>query len=347
MAPMARNYAPDFIPNETNAAYYARRVEHVGLVISEASFIDHPVSSGHKGQPAIFGGALDGYKKVITAVHAVGGKMFCQLWHMGPERPDGGIPNPELPAVSPSGLRDTDKPHGVALSLQDIKEVQQSYVRAAVDAKAIGFDGIEIHGAHGYLIHSFISQRTNKRNDQYGGSFENRLRFGVELLEMVRDAVGPRYPISFRTSQWSNLDYGGKIFDSPKDIEIAAKRWSEAGADIFHCSTRRFWEPEFPDSELNLAGWFKALSDQTVIGVGSVGLSTDFTRMRAKQVDQDASFNAEANLEALVERIEKREFDLIAVGRAHITNPDWAAKVRRGDLASIKPFDVKDLKGLV
>ena len=117
MAPMARNYAPDFIPNETNAAYYARRAEHVGLVISEASFIDHPVSSGHKGQPAIFGGALDGYKKVITAVHAVGGKMFCQLWHMGPERPDGGIPNPELPAVSPSGLRDTDKPHGVALSL--------------------------------------------------------------------------------------------------------------------------------------------------------------------------------------------------------------------------------------
>lgn len=343
MAPMARNHAPDFIMNDNNAAYYSRRARHgVGLIMTEACFIDHPVANAYKKQPRIFGDdAFAGHQKITEDVHAADGKIFCQLWHMGPERHDGGIPNPELPSISPSGLLIPGVPRGRAMTLQDIQEVQDSYARAAAYAKKAGYDGVEIHGAHGYMIDSFLWEGTNRRTDEYGGAFANRIRFAVEVIEKVRAVVGPDFPISFRTSQWKNSDYEAKTYNTASDLELALRAFVDAGVDILHCSTRRFWEPEFEGSELNLAGWAKKLSGKPTISVGSVNLEGDVNADHDKQqglLGLSKSHVAN-NLELLVERMNRGEFDMIAVGRALIANPDWAEKAKAGLWDQMKPFN--------
>ncbi len=350
MAPMARNYAPDFVPDERIAAYYARRAEHgVALIITEASFIDHPVANGHRGTPAIFGeAALAGYRAVVERVHAYDGKIFCQLWHMGAERPDGGVPHPELPSVSPSGLFAPGTPRGEALDLAGIAEVQASYARAAVDARRVGFDGVEIHGAHGYLIDAFLSDATNRRTDAYGGSFEKRLRFAVEVIEQVRAAVGDDYPISFRTSQWKSQDYGAKIYRNPQELEIALTAFARAGVDIIHCSTRRFWEPEFDGSDLSLAAWARRVSGLPTIAVGSVTLNGDFTQFDTFGIGPRGMAGARptANIDRVEQALERGDFDMIAIGRALLANPDWLTKVRAGRFSDIAAFSRDHVKTL-
>lgn len=350
MAPMARNYAPNFVPDEKLAAYYARRAEHgVGLIITEASFIDHPVANGYKGAPAIFGEeALAGYQTVVERVHAHRGKIFCQLWHMGAERPDGGIPNPELPSVSPSGILAPGIHRGKALDLAEIAEVQASYARAAANARRVGFDGVEIHGAHGYLIDAFLSEATNRRTDAYGGSFEKRLRFAVEVIEQVREAVGEDFPISFRTSQWKSQDYGAKIYHGPGELETALSAFVQAGIDIIHCSTRRFWEPEFEGSDLSLAAWSRKVSGKPVIAVGSVTLHGDFTQFETQGIGPRgmAGSRPTANLDRVEQALERGDFDLIAVGRAMLANPDWLTRVRASEVSQIAAFSRDHIKVL-
>jgi 2,4-dienoyl-CoA reductase-like NADH-dependent reductase (Old Yellow Enzyme family) len=350
MAPMARNYAPNFIPDEKLAAYYARRAEHgVGLIITEASFIDHPVANGYKGTPAIFGEeALAGYRTVVERVHDHSAKIFCQLWHMGAERPVGGIPNSELPSVSPSGILTPEVQRGKALNLAEIAEVQASFARAAANAKGVGFDGVEIHGAHGYLIDSFLSEVTNQRTDAYGGSFDKRLRFAVEVIEQVRQAVGEDFPISFRTSQWKSQDYGAKIYRTPGELEAALSAFVRAGVDIIHCSTRRFWEPEFEGSDLSLAAWSRKVSGKPVIAVGSVTLHDDFTKFEQRGIGLRGMAKARptGNLDRVEQALERGDFDLIAVGRAMLANPDWLAKVKAGLASEITAFSPDHIKVL-
>lgn len=350
MAPMARNYAPSFVPGEGLAAYYARRAEHgVGLIITEASFIDHPVANGHKGTPAIFGEeALAGYRAVVERVHAHGGKIFCQLWHMGGERPEGGVPNPDLPSVSPSGLLAPGVSRGRALDLAEIPDVQASYARAAANAKRVGFDGVELHGAHGYLIDAFLWEGTNRRTDCYGGSFENRLRFAVEVIEQVRAAVGDDFPISFRTSQWKSQDYNATIYREPEELGTALSAFVRAGVDIIHCSTRRFWEPAFEGSDLSLAAWSRRLSGTPVIAVGSVTLQGDLFQVEGEGAGLRglAGSRPTANLDQVEQALERGDFDLIAVGRAMLANPDWLTKVRAGEASQIAAFSRDHIKVL-
>ncbi|MBQ75845.1 MAG: 12-oxophytodienoate reductase [Gammaproteobacteria bacterium] len=351
MAPMARNYSPDYAPDKNVAEYYARRASGgAGLIISEANFIDHPVANGYKKQPAIHGQKpLEGHKEVTRMVHEENGKIFCQLWHMGAERPVGGIPNPDLPALSASGYRDVESINGRALELEEIPEVQASYARAAANAKEVGYDGVEIHGAHGYLIDGFLWEVTNRRTDAYGGTFEKQLRFAIETIEQVRDAVGADFPISFRTSQWKSLDFNAKTYKTPQELEIALNAFIDAGVDIIHTSTRRFWEPEFEGSNLNLAGWAKKLTGIPSISVGSVGLAGDSQKKQSRKNKGLASMagsQATNNLEEVIERMEQGEFDMIAVGRALLSNWDWPNMVREGRLHQARPFEGEHLKVL-
>jgi 2,4-dienoyl-CoA reductase-like NADH-dependent reductase (Old Yellow Enzyme family) len=282
-------------------------------------------------------------------VHAANGKIFCQLWHMGPERPTPAVPHPEALPVSPSGFLRPGKPYGVALDKAGIREVIASFARAARDSKRVGFDGVEIHGAHGYLVDSFLSEVTNQRTDEYGGSLEKRLRFAVETIEAIRGEVGDDFPISFRTSQWKSQDYGARIYRDPRELEISLAAFAKAGVDIIHSSTRRFWEPEFEGSPLCLAGWVKQVSDLCSIAVGSVTLNCDFTTVDesdAKGLGRLANARPTANVDAVVERLGKGEFDMIAVGRAMLSNPDWLDKVIAGKETEINPFTKSDLKVL-
>jgi len=345
MAPMTRNFSPNGVPGENVVAYYRRRAEAgVGLIITEGTTVNHPAASGYPDVPTFHGvDALAGWKKVVDAVHEAGGVIFPQLWHVGSVRKDGAEPDPSVPGYSPSGLFAPGKPSGRAMSKEDIDDVVTAFADAAQDAKALGFDGVEIHGAHGYLLDQFLWEGTNQRDDEYGGSMENRLRFVVEIVAAIRYRVGPEFPIMLRFSQWKQQDYGAKLVHSPEQLEQFLKPLVEAGVDIFHASTRRFWEPEFEGSDLNLAGWTQKLSGKPTMSVGSVGLTEDFISgtMASKQESVEQS-----GIDELVKRMNNHEFELIAVGRALLQDPEWLTKVKEGRLGEVDDFARKSLTKL-
>ena len=345
MAPMTRTYSPGNIPNEAVVSYYQRRAEGgVGLIITEGTFVNHEAASGYPNVPAFYGKeALAGWKKVVDAVHAAGGKIAPQLWHVGAIRRPGIMPGGDTPGHSPSGMAKPGKVTGHVMTQDDIDNVVAAFAQAAADAKEIGFDAIELHGAHGYLIDQFFWDGTNQRTDGYGGDLAQRSRFALEIVRAVRAAVGDDFPIIFRFSQWKQQDYSVRLCETPEALQAFLTPLAEAGVDIFHCSTRRFWEPEFEGSDLNLAGWARKLTGKPTITVGSVGLNADFL-----PEDGTADFKAAepASLDRLIERAERNEFDLVAVGRALIANPDWANQVAEGQTEGLVAFEKKMLQEL-
>jgi len=346
MAPMTRTFSPGNIPNDKVVDYYRRRAEGgVGLIITEGTCVDHIAASGYPNVPSFYGEeALAGWKKVVDAVHAAGGKIAPQLWHVGAIRRPGVNPGGDEPGHSPSGMAVPGKVVGHAMTQDDIDNVVAAFAKAAADAKRIGMDAIEIHGAHGYLIDQFFWDGTNQRDDSYGGDLAARSKFALEIVRAVREAVGPDFPIIFRYSQWKQQNYEARLCETPEALGDFLKPLADAGVDIFHCSTRRFWQPEFAGSDLNLAGWTKKLTGKPVITVGSVGLNADFLPN-----DGTANFReAEpASLDNLIERLEQDEFDLVAVGRALIANPDWANEVQAGRFDDLKAYEKDMLTALV
>ena len=330
MAPMTRTYSPGNVPNDMVVEYYKKRAEGgVGLIITEGTCVGHKAASGYPNVPSIYGEkALAGWKKVVDAVHAAGGKIAPQLWHVGAIRKPGVEPGGDTLGFGPSGMAMPGKVTGHEMTKEDIKEVIEAFAQAAKDSKEIGFDAIEIHGAHGYLVDQFFWEGTNHRDDEYGGDLAGRSRFALELVSAVREAVGEDYPIIFRWSQWKQQDYSARLVETPEALEAFIKPLADAGVDIFHCSQRRFWEPEFEGSELNLAGWVKKLTGKPTITVGSVGLNQDFLPEDGTSNFKDAET---VSLDGLIERVDNAEFDLVAVGRALISNPDWVNKVQAGE----------------
>ncbi|MYM62254.1 NADH:flavin oxidoreductase [Pseudomaricurvus sp. HS19] len=336
MAPMTRSASPGNVPNERVVEYYRRRAAGgVGLIITEGTCVDHIAAHGFPHVPNFYGDeALAGWRKVVEAVHAEGGKIAPQLWHVGAVREAGVEPGGATPGHGPSGINMPGVVSGHTMTQQDIDDVIAAFARAAADAKAIGMDAIEIHGAHGYLIDQFFWDKTNTRKDGYGGDLQQRSRFAIELIKAVRAAVGEEYPIIFRYSQFKQQEYGAKLVETPEQLGEFLAPLVDVGVDIFHCSVRRFWEPEFDGSPLNLAGWTQKLTGKPAIAVGSVGLDRDF-------LVEDNGFEdakPDNSLNQLYDRMENQEFDLIAVGRALIANADWPQLVRNGELDKLQVF---------
>ena len=342
MAPMTRNFSPANVPGDAVVEYYRRRAEGgTGLIITEGTCVDHIAASGYPDVPYFHGEAsAAGWKRVVAAVHAAGGKIAPQLWHVGAMRKAGTPPEGDVDGYSPSGMNVPGKVNRHVMTKGDIDDVIAAFARGAALAREIGFDAVEIHGAHGYLIDQFFWQGTNVREDEYGGSMENRGRFGVELIKAVRRAVGDDFPVIFRFSQWKQQEYTARLAETPEELEQFLMPLSDAGVDIFHCSTRRFWEPEFEGSDLNLAGWTKRITRKPTITVGSVGLNADFIPLPGEATFREAE---PASLDQLVERMGNDEFDLVAVGRAMIANSDWANRVRDGELQQMSAFQKEQL----
>jgi 2,4-dienoyl-CoA reductase-like NADH-dependent reductase (Old Yellow Enzyme family) len=342
MAPMTREFSPGGIPTSDVADYYRRRAEGgTGLIITEGTTINDPVATMGKRIPQFHDEqALAGWEKTVKAVHSVGGKIMPQLWHTGMARNPQKSPYPELPSVGPSGLLAPGKKVSEPMSLEQIEIVISGFASAAADAMRIGFDGVEIHGAHGYLIDQFFWSGTNQRTDEWGGSMANRGRFAVEIIKAIRAATAPDFPIVFRYSQWKQQDYAARLVENPQLLEEFLAPLSDAGVDIFHCSTRRYWEGEFEGDELNLAGWTKKITGKPTISVGSVGLNGDFFSAFA---GKDSSTRS---IDDLIERMDKGEFDLVAVGRALLQDPNWANKIRNSKYDELEQFSSEALTNL-
>jgi 2,4-dienoyl-CoA reductase-like NADH-dependent reductase (Old Yellow Enzyme family) len=225
----------------------------------------------------------------------------------------------------------------------------EAFAQGAAEAQRIGFDAVELHGAHGYLIDQFFWDDTNRRTDQYGGDLVDRTRFAVQTIRECRRRVGPGFPLLFRFSQWKPQDYSARLATSPAELGRFLKPLAGAGLDAFHCSTRRFWEPEFPENDLNLAGWTKRLTGKPTITVGSVALDTDFTepfRLATGGAGGEAVGDVR-HLDRLVEMLARGDFDLVAIGRALLADPAWPVKVREGRIGEIRRFSQRTLTTLV
>ena len=155
---------------------------------------------------------------------------------------------------------------------QDIADVIAAYARSAVRARDAGFDGIAIHGAHGYLIDTFFWAETNQRTDRWGGAVANRTRFGAEVVRAIRAAIGPELPIFFRFSQWKQQDFRARLATTPQELEQLLGPIADAGVDVFDGSVRYFDRAEFEGSPLNLSGWAKKLTGKLAMAVGGIGL---------------------------------------------------------------------------
>lgn len=347
MAPMTREAAPGGIPTEQMASYYRRRAAGgTALIVTEGA---PPNAAGTFGTavPRMYGNDVrEGWSRVVAGVHAEGAAVFAQLWHVGAFSPSligmaDSLP-PDHLRLSPSGLAGPGRPFGTVMTVEDIEQTVADFGLAAVLAREIGFDGIEIHGAHGYLPDQFLWSATNHRDDSYGDVQDARTRFACELVRACKRCAGADFPLSFRLSQWKQFDYEARLANSPQELAKVVVPLAAAGVDLFHCSTRRFWEAEFADDERNLAAWVRALTARPTITVGSVSLDTEFKAPAGK-----LHSGAVAGHIAQLERgLLAGDYDLVAIGRALLANPDWVRKVSTGQSASLRAFDKSMLQDL-
>ena len=360
MSPMTRSFSPQGVPGDDVAAYYRRRAAgETGLLITEGVGIDHPAALGEAGLgesdlPHLYGtAALAGWRAVVEGVHADQGVIFPQLWHQGVMRVVGTGPHPEAPSCRPSGIwGPADRTHSLSkdvvlaqavettpMTEEEIVDVIAAYGRSAHNAMQVGFDGIAIHGAHGYLPDNFLWEETNRRTDRWGGDRRRRSQFVVAVVQGIRAAIGPDKPIVFRFSQWKQQDFRARLANTPQELEEVLGPIADAGVDVFDASVRYFNRAEFEGSPLNLAGWAKKVTGKLSMTVGGVGLSKGM-------YDSKRAGGAEPayNFDPLLERFARGEFDLVAVGRSLLHDPHWVRKVRLGE--DLSPYSEDSLKVL-
>ena len=335
MSAMTRGFSPGGVPGQDVAAYYrARAAGGVGLIITEAVAVQRAAAAEVPGIPVFHeAAARQGWSAVVEGVHAAGGTIAAQIHHAGALRDPARMGAPEVPNDEPNSM-----------SEEDIAATIASFATAASTAKSLGFDAVEVHGANGNLIDQFLWEGRNTRPDRWGGDILARTRFAAEILRAVRAAVGTEFPVIFRISQFKQGAFEAKLAETPDGFGVIVEALSDAGADAFHASQRRFWEPAFEGSPLNLAGWAKRLSGKPSITVGSVGLNgPDITDLLTGK----GANAGPAGLDELRARIATGEFDLVALGRALLTDPNWADKVRQARLQDLRGFDLASLGSLV
>lgn len=322
MAPLTRNRAAQGnVPHELNALYYAQRAS-AGLIISEATQVS-PQGLGYPNTPGIHSPEqVEGWKLVTDAVHQKGGRIFLQLWHVGRISHPSLQPNGELPVapseISPEGMAATftgEQPYVVprALETHEIPQIVEQYRQGAKNALEAGFDGVEIHGANGYLLDQFLHDGSNKRTDQYGGSIENRARLLMEVTEAVTSVWGSD-KVGVRLSPSGTF---GTMFDS--NLE-ALFNYVVAEFNRFNLAYLHLVEPRIQgnvtieDDGTGLGSkHFRPIYHGTLISAGG------YTRELSEEV------------------LQAGDADLIAYGRLFIANPDLPERFARN--ASLNPYD--------
>jgi 2,4-dienoyl-CoA reductase-like NADH-dependent reductase (Old Yellow Enzyme family) len=305
MAPMTRTRSPGGVPTELSAEYYRRRAAGgIGLIITEGALTDHPQAGAYANTPHLSAAARPGWQQIVQACHAAGTKVLVQVWHCGPV---------SRPGVGAEAVSENGQIVVRAATKQDKEALLASYSRAALEARIAGFDGLELHAAHGYLLDSFL------RTGDVG--------YVRTVVEETRRQVGPTFPIVLRFSTWKVQDYGARYIESPDHLTRLLEPLASAGVNIFHPSVRRFWEPAFPGRAGTLAEWTRRTAGLPVIAVGNIGLDPD--KLAGKGPDSLAAVQA---------GIDQGHFDLCAIGRPLLTEPDWVRLVAAGEFARIRPY---------
>lgn len=314
MAPLTRSRAIGNIPNELIAEYYGQRAS-AGLIVTEGTS-PSPNGLGYPRIPGIFSQAqIEGWTKITRAVHAGGAKIFLQLMHTGRVTHPLNLPEGARmiapSAVAAAGEMYTDaegmkpQPAPAEMTHQDIAATKEEFVQAAKNALAAGFDGVELHGANGYLLEQFIRPNSNIRTDEYGGPIENRVRFVLEVAVAVADAIG-KDRLGIRLSPFGIFNDMPHYDTMEADYAYLTERLSALGLLYLHIVDHSaMGAPQVPDS-----------MKQTMrrLFSGAIILSGGYDAERAQR-DIDAGLG-----------------DLVAVGRDFLANPDLPARWRSGSV---------------
>ena len=326
VAPMTRISATfEGLATDQMVSYYTSFAHGgFGLILTEGIYTDDRYSPGYIYQPGMVNDEqTEAWKKVVDSVHQADAKIFAQIMHTGAlvhGNPFGqGSIGPS--AIQPKGEK-SEIYEGKGLyptpreaTKEEINETVAGFVNTAKRAKLAGFDGIEIHGANGYLLDEFLTDYTNQRTDKYGGSAENRVRLSVEVSEAIREAVGKEFTIGIRISQAKVNDYAHKWAGKEQDAEIIFGQLGKAGLDYIHVSEYEAWKPAFDSSGPSLAALAKRFGKVPVIANGHL-----------------------EDPEKAKEMIESGEADLITLGKGALANHDWVHKVKNGEsLAAFNP----------
>ncbi|NRF27531.1 alkene reductase [Vibrio coralliilyticus] len=312
MAPLTRCMADDsLVPTQAMVDYYARRAD-TGLIISEATII-RPDGQGYPNTPGIFSQEqIAGWRKVTDAVHEKGGKIFVQLWHTGR------VAHPHFfngeyvlapSAVSVEGsvprMRELTYTTPKPVTREEIEELVEDYRQAAINALEAGFDGVEIHGANGYLIDQFLHYSSNTRDDEFGGSAENMARFPLQVVDAIVDAIGnDRTALRLSPGAYFNMEPDNRDRQVSDYLlkELESRDLSYLHVGIFDDSM------SFDYLDGTVSEYMRSNYSKTLMGVGG--------------------FTPETGNAAL----ESGKFDLLAIGRPLIANPDYVEKVKSGSV---------------
>jgi len=315
MAPMAVGDYQDGAPKAEVADHYERHAKGgVGLLITGGTIVDHALGSAETNIGRMNARSREAWKRITDKVHAHQAGIFCQLWHQGPLTE---------PGIGPRAIVEDGRTVVSVASRSDLTSVIDSFVRSARLARDAGFDGVEIHGAHGYLLDAYLRAFGARAVATTEVSPET---FVCQLVKEVRAAVGPRFPLGFRFSRWSNAEYSGNYLADPTLLQAVLLPLKQAGVDVFHASRGYgpFWPPEYKGSPLSLAGWCRRATAMPTITVGHVGLDP-----------QQFFGRHEGGLATLTSQLAEGQFDLVAVGRALLKNPDWVHMVQRKEYAAL------------
>ncbi|WP_334058034.1 alkene reductase [Polaribacter sp. P097] len=320
MAPMTRSRANNKgnVPtNDLHGLYYEQRAS-AGLIITEGSQVSER-AVGYINTPGIHSQEqVEGWKKVTERVHAKGGKIFIQLWHVGrishPDFHNGDLPlapsalNANVTVYTPEGEKDTVTPK--AMSKEDINQTIEDFKNAASNAIKAGFDGVEIHSSNGYLFHQFFNKSSNVRDDEYGGNIENRARFFFEVLDAVKEAI-PEKKIGVRFNPSLHGIFGMEMDDETiATFEYIMKRLNDYKLAYVHLSEPFNDVSDVKYAVQNIAEHFRPIYNGTII------INSGFDQKSANKV------------------LEEGYADLVAFGKPYISNPDLVERFGRNqDLA--------------
>ncbi|WP_397376014.1 NADH:flavin oxidoreductase [Paenibacillus sp. EPM92] len=325
LAPMTRiSASADGQASDMMLKYYESFAKGgFGFLITEGAYPDEAYSQGYFNQSGIANEKhVAAWQKVTDAVHQAGAKIIIQLMHAGAQS-QGNTYKKELIAPSNTRAKGEQLPFYIGegpyaaprpMTQADIQDVVEGFTAAAKRAKAAGFDGVEIHGANGYLLDEFLTDYMNQRTDEYGGSTENRVRLLVEVSQAVRQAVGNDLVVGIRISQGKVSDYQHKWAGGEKDAEIIFSSLSKAGLDYIHVTEYDATRPAFEGTELSLAALAKKYGTAPVIANGHL-----------------------ENPEKAEQLLASGEADVITLGKGALANHDWPLRIAKG--LPLREFD--------
>ena len=318
LAPMTRTSATDDgLATEEMARYYAKFARGgFSFLITEGVYTDFAYSQGYLNQPGLVSDEqIDAWRQVTDAVHEEGAPIFAQLMHAGaisqgnPHADETAGPSAVQPVGEQSPLYGGEGEFSTPkeLTLDDLDVAKAGFVDAAENALEAGFDGVELHGANGYLLNEFLAADANQREDEYGGDIESRVRFPREILGAVREAMPDDFVVGIRISQEKANDDAYEWPGGESDAEVIFSELSAAGADYIHVTETDITAPAFGDAGPTLADLAVEYADTAVIANGSLG-------------DPDAARQA----------VESGA-DLVTLGTSALANPDWPRTVAAGE----------------